>query len=408
MKVTCIGGGAASFFFAANASEMYPDADITILEQGKKYLSKVSISGGGRCNVTHHCFEPKELVKNYPRGEKVLLKPFKQFGPQDTIDWFAERGVKIKKEADGRMFPVTDSSQTIIDCLVNNCRKHGVKIDTGTKVTDIQLCEDKGKSHFITTLAGDEIETDVLFIGAGSSATIWKILKTQGFNIVDPVPSLFTFKITDKRLQGLSGISLDHVRLRIPGTPYAADGPMLITHKGLSGPAVLKLSAIGAHHFHEQNYNCDLSLDLRPDITDQTIKSWRDDNAKKLMGNHQVLGLPKRLTAQLIEIAELDGQKKYASISKKDMQSLIDLLKKSRFDIAGQNRFKEEFVTAGGIDHGEINFKNFSSNRYPNLFFAGEILNIDAVTGGFNFQAAWTGAYLAALGMRSVMPSDSV
>lgn len=408
MKITCIGGGAASFFFAANASEMYPGTDITILEQGNKYLSKVSISGGGRCNVTHHCFEPKELVKNYPRGEKVLLKPFKRFGPQDTIDWFAERGVKIKKEDDGRMFPITDSSQTIIDCLVNNCRKNGVQIKTGSKVIDIELSPDKNTQHTITTLKGERIETDVLYIGAGSSPSVWKLLKSQGFDIVNPVPSLFTFKISDKRLQGLSGISIDHVRLSIPGTPHVAEGPMLITHRGLSGPAVLKLSAIGAHHFHEHNYNCLLSVDLRPDVTDQTIKSWRDSNAKKLMGNHQVIGLPKRLSAQLIEVAELDGQKKYASISKKDMQSLIDILKKSRFDIGGQNRFKEEFVTAGGIDHSEINFKNFSSKRYPNLFFAGEILNIDAVTGGFNFQAAWSGAYLAALGLKSVMASDPV
>jgi len=402
MKIVCIGGGAASFFFAVQSSERFPDAEVTILEQGKKVLSKVSISGGGRCNLTHHCFDPNLLVENYPRGQKALLKPFKRFGPTETIEWFSKRGVKTKVEADGRMFPVTDSSQTIIDCLTNACKRNNVKIEIGSKVVDINLSEDNGKPHNVRLLNGVEHEADVLFVGAGSSMTIWKILQNRGMEIVSPVPSLFTFKINDARLKGLSGITLNSVGLSIPGTPHISDGPMLITHKGLSGPAILKLSARAAHYFHSCNYNCKLKIDFRPDVSEKEIKTWRDTEAKKLMGNHTVLGLPRRMAAQLLSIAELDGQKKFATLSKVEMQKLIDLLKKSTFQIEGQNRFKEEFVTAGGVHLDEINFKKFSSKRYPNLHFAGEILDIDAVTGGFNFQAAWTGAFIAAAGIEWV------
>jgi predicted Rossmann fold flavoprotein len=399
MKIVCIGGGAASFFFAVQVSEWIPDASVMILEQGKKVLSKVSISGGGRCNLTHHCFDPNLLIKNYPRGEEHLLEPFSKFGPKDTVEWFGSRNVKTKVESDGRMFPVTDSSQTIIDCFTRACRQNNVNIELGSKVVDIDIAAE-GSQHTIHTLNGNPIKADVLFIGAGSSNTIWNILQAKGLDIVAPVPSLFTFKIQDARLKDMSGISLQNVLLSIPGTKFISDGPMLITHKGLSGPAVLKLSARAAHYFHEHDYKCKLSIDFRADISEKDIKAWRDSNAKKLVGNHQVLGLPKRLSAQLINEAGLDGQKKFASISKKDMQDLIDILKKSKFEIQGQNRFKEEFVTAGGVDLSEIDMATFSSKKYPNLLFAGEILNIDAVTGGFNFQAAWTGAYLAAAGVR--------
>ena len=399
MKIICIGGGAASFFFAVQASERLPDADITILEQGKKVLAKVAISGGGRCNLTHHCFKPKELVKNYPRGEQVLLKPFKKFGPKDTIDWFESRGVKTKVEADGRMFPVSDSSQSIIDCLMNACKRNGVKIQMGSKVTDIKIDKDQSGPHEIELLNGINMQADILFVGAGSSMTIWKILGNRGFEIVSPVPSLFTFKIKDPRIENLSGITLPNVGLSIPGTNHVSDGPMLITHKGLSGPSILKLSARAAHYFHSCNYKCNLKIDFRPDITDKDIKAWRDSDAKKLMGNHTLLGLPKRLAAQLLQVAKLDGQKKYATLSKIEMQSLIDILKKTTLEIDGQNRFKDEFVTAGGVDLSEIDFNTFSSKRFPNVLFAGEILDIDAVTGGFNFQAAWTGAYIAAAGI---------
>jgi predicted Rossmann fold flavoprotein len=401
MKIICIGGGAASFFFAVQASEKYPEADITILEQGNKVLSKVAISGGGRCNLTHHCFNAKELVKNYPRGEEALLKPFKKFGPKDTIEWFESRGVKTKVEADGRMFPVSDSSQSIIDCLMQACKSKGVKIHMGSKVTDIAFNDNQNNVHEIELLNGNKLSADVLFIGAGSSLTIWKILEKRGFDIVSPVPSLFTFKIKDPRIESLSGITLPNVGLSLPGTAHVSDGPMLITHRGLSGPAILKLSARAAHYFHSCDYKCKLKVDFRPDITDKDIKSWRDTDAKKLMGNHTLLGLPKRLASQLLRVEGLDGQKKFATLSKKEMQTLIDVLKKTTLSIDGQNRFKDEFVTAGGVDLSEVDFNTFSSKRYPNVLFAGEILNIDAVTGGFNFQAAWTGAFLAAEGIES-------
>jgi len=395
MNVVCIGGGAASFFFAANAASRDSNIRITILEQGKSVLNKVLISGGGRCNLTHQCFNAAELIRNYPRGAQEMLGPFNRFGCANTIEWFESRGVATKTEADGRMFPESNSSQPVADCLQDACSEYGVKVWTSAKVLEIRPI-DGGQGGFELELRdGQKIKADKLFIGAGSSKQMWTILARLGHNIIPPVPSLFTFQIKDPRLDGLAGLSMPNVELRVKNQPVESDGPWLITHKGLSGPSILKMSARGARVFHEMGYKLELVVDFRPDLTEQDIKAWRDSEGKSLVGNHHLLGLPKRLLVSLLEHSKIDPQKKFASLSKKDMNGLIQLLKASEFSVLGQNRFKEEFVTAGGVDLREVDFGSFASKLIPNLLFAGEILNIDAVTGGFNFQAAWTGAFIA-------------
>lgn len=399
MNVICIGGGAASFFFACEASSLYPHVKITILEQGKNVLGKVLVSGGGRCNVTHNCTEPEELIKHYPRGGRELLGPFHRFGPQNTIDWFAQHGVKLKTESDGRMFPQSNSSQTILDCFKGICKKNGVIVQTQTKVKNIRPVNGGEGGYIVETLNDDTIQADKIFIAPGSSKGIWQVLEHLGHTIVPPVPSLFTFQIKDPRIENLSGVSLANVQIKTKTGGLTSEGPLLITHKGISGPAVLKMSAIGARLFNEADYKFEISIDFRPDIEVADIKHWRNSEAKKLVGNHHISDLPKRLFQSLLSHAKIDPQKKFASLSKKEMELLIVLLKKTSFQVIGQNTFKEEFVTAGGVDLAEVDFKRFSSRLIPNMHFAGEILNIDAVTGGFNFQAAWTGAFIAAQGM---------
>jgi len=401
MHVICIGGGAASFFFAAHASGLYPQMHFTILEQGQHVLGKVGVSGGGRCNVTHRCFDPTELVNHYPRGEQELLGPFYHFGPQQTVEWFANKGIILKSEEDGRMFPVTNSSQTIIDCFTSTCRHNGVVVHTSTKVKNIKPLNNGKEGFIVETLNSAPLKADKLFLAPGSSKPIWQVLEHLGLTVVSPVPSLFTFQIQDQRLGDLSGISVQNVELTVQHGKLFSDGPLLITHKGLSGPAALKMSARGARYFHDVNYNFELLVDFRSELSASDIKNWRDKEGKKLMGNHHVLGLPKRLCASMLAHSSLDPQKKFATLSNAEMDELINILKATSFQVTGQNRFKEEFVTAGGVDLKEINFNNFSSKLYPNMHLAGEILNIDAVTGGFNFQAAWTGAYIAAEGLLS-------
>ena len=395
MNIICIGGGAASFFFAANL-DCPPGTAITILEQGKQVLGKVAISGGGRCNVTHHCFDPNRLIEHYPRGTESLLQPFREFGPKNTVTWFEQRGVKLKVEADGRMFPVTDTSRTIVDALTKACRQNNVLIRTGTKVRNIKPVDSGKEGYTITLLNGEELHADVLFLAPGGSKQIWQVLEHMGHTIVPPVPSLFTFQISDHRLHDLAGISLPMVTVKVNDSSLNAEGPLLITHKGLSGPAILKLSAFGAREFHSRDYRFEITIDFSPQVQLQTIKHFRDTEGKKLLGNYQLLDLPRRLAQNLLASTALDLQKKYASASNAELETLYTAISRVIFQVTGQNRFKEEFVTAGGVDLSEIDLGNFSSKLFPNLHLAGEVLNIDGVTGGFNFQAAWTGAYLAA------------
>ncbi|MDX1478260.1 MAG: NAD(P)/FAD-dependent oxidoreductase [Saprospiraceae bacterium] len=401
MHVISIGGGAASFFFAAELVSRRQDCHVTILEQGTEVLNKVRISGGGRCNVTHHCFDPAALIDHYPRGGEELLAPFTQFGPRETVAWFEQRGVQLKAEADGRMFPVTDSSTTIIDCLTRSCGGGKVKVCTRSKVVNIRPVRDGMGGFAVHLLKGTPVHADRLFVAPGGSKQIWQVLGHLGMRIVDPVPSLFTFQIRDERIAGLAGVSVPDVRLAVEGMDLESRGPLLITHRGMSGPAILKMSAWGARALQAVRYQCSLIIDFLPELDYSAIRNWRDEHAKRLLGNHQVTGLPKRLNTRLLECAGLDGTKKFATLSNREMDLLCETLKSARFTVHGQNRFKEEFVTAGGVDLEEINLASFGSRRFPRMYLAGEVLNIDGVTGGFNFQAAWTGAWLAAQSLGS-------
>ncbi len=390
-KVAVIGGGAAGFFYAINKAIFDPKAQIIIYEQSKNVLNKVRISGGGRCNVTHACFDPRELVQSYPRGSKELLGPFNSFACGDTIAWFDERGIELKIEEDGRMFPITDSSQTIIDCFISECERLNIKIKTQCKVKNLILKEDR--KWQIDTTEGQEV-FDQVFLGTGSSPFFWNILKNLGHHIVDPVPSLFTFNIKDKSINNLPGISVPNAIVTIPEFKLEADGPLLITHWGLSGPAILKLSAWGARTLEQCNYKFSICIDWIPLISDEEIEMHKNSLGGIFIKDKNPFKLPNRLWQNLISDTSFQN-KRWADLTKIELAELISMLKNRAYSVNGKSTFKAEFVTAGGVDLREVNFKDFSSKILPNLYLAGEVINIDAITGGFNFQAAWTGSYLA-------------
>lgn len=393
-RVAVVGGGAAGFFYAINKAKFDPGAQVTIFEQGKNVLNKVRISGGGRCNVTHACFDPRELIQYYPRGEKELLGPFNSFDCGDTISWFYERGVELKIEEDGRMFPISDSSETIIECFLRECEQNNIQIFTGNRVYELTaIAGDKWK---LKTTSGWH-EFDQVFLGTGSSTFFWNLLERLGHRIIPPVPSLFTFNINDKCIQDLPGVSVLHASVSIPEKGLAADGPMLITHWGLSGPAILKLSAWGARELNQSDYNFDIIVDWLPMFTEEDIDSAKIGQGGKFLIDKNPFNLSNRLWQNLIRDQSY-STKRWADLTKQEVQQLIRDLKYRNCKVHGKSTFKSEFVTAGGVDLKEINFKNFSSKLYSNLYLAGEVINVDAVTGGFNFQAAWTGAYLAAKG----------
>jgi predicted Rossmann fold flavoprotein len=397
--IIIIGGGAAGFFTAINTAEMRPSLKIAILERGKEVLTKVKISGGGRCNVTHAEFIPKELSKNYPRGEKELLGPFHSFMTGDTLGWFEERGVAIKMEEDGRMFPTTDSSQTIIDCFTSEISK-----------LDIDLL----KSHPVKTIkkitTGWQIDTgketltaQAIVIATGSNPKIWKLLESLGHKIVPPVPSLFTFNIKDQRITDLPGVATE-ASIKVVGKKrkviLESEGPLLITHWGMSGPAILKLSAWGARLLEGLDYKFEIIVnwllyETEEDVVEQLLR-FKTKNAKQTLHKYAQFELPKRLWQTLLFASGISETEIWADISKKKLQNLANQLVASIFQVDGKSTFKEEFVTAGGVDLKEVNFKTFESKKQPNLYFAGEVLNIDAITGGFNFQNAWTGGYIVA------------
>lgn len=396
-KVCIIGGGAAGFFAAINHAALYPENNVILLEKTNKLLAKVKISGGGRCNVTHACFDAEELVQYYPRGSKELLGPFHHFHCSDTIEWFQSRSVELKTEEDGRMFPVTDSSQTIIDCLMNEASKQKVDIRLQTGVTEI---EKTGNSWKLYTTAG-LMEFDTIMLATGSSPLVWDMLKKTGHTIIEPVPSLFTFIIKHPVINNLPGISLKNVSVRIKNTNLETHGPLLITHVGLSGPAVLKLSAFGAFEFHAANYKATLEIDLSgngKDFVAGVIKETREAWGGKKVKNMPLFSIPQRLWQSILEYTQVE-EKNWADLSRKNIESLVKNITSLELVTSGKNTFKEEFVTAGGIDLAQVNMKTMESKILPGLFFGGEVLNIDAVTGGFNFQAAWTTGYLAARGI---------
>lgn len=393
--VIIVGGGAAGFFAAINIAEQNPTLKVAILERGKEGLQKVRISGGGRCNVTHAEFIPSELVLNYPRGEKELLGPFHQFMTGDTIEWFEKRGVELKIEEDGRMFPVSNSSKTIIDCFLNEAKKHHVEVLYNQAVTKLSEQE----QGFKITTKTEEFTCEKLLIATGSNPKIWSLLEDLGHTVSQPVPSLFTFNIKDERIRDIPGVVALNVEVKVPGTDLWSEGPLLITHVGMSAPSILKLSAFGAIELAKRNYKFDIEVNfIRQSLEDclELLKELKQQLAKKTVFKSTQFDLPKRLWQKLVLASQMTPETRWADLNKQQLESLAAQLTQAIFKVDGKSTFKEEFVTAGGINLKEINFKTFESKLHHNLYFAGEVINIDAVTGGFNFQNAWTGAYIAA------------
>lgn len=394
-KIIIIGGGAAGFFTSIVIAETNPNLDITILEKGDKVLQKVKVSGGGRCNVTHACFTPRELVEFYPRGKKELLGPFHQFMTGDTIEWFENHGVPLKIEEDNRIFPESNTSQTIVDCFTESAKKGGVQLELNQNVTKIE----KVNSQFIIHTNSDKFIADKLVITSGSNPKIWDLISNLGHKIIDPVPSLFTFNINDDRIKEIPGVSVPNATVKLLDSKFESSGPVLITHWGLSGPAILKLSAFGAIFLAEKNYQYSVEVNWlsKPASTVlQKLNILKRENPKKqIVLRSPFKDLPKRLWEKLVLASQIRQEQRWADVSNKQLDQLANQLTKSIFKAYGKTTFKEEFVTAGGVDLKEINFKRFESKLHQNLFFAGEVLNIDAVTGGFNFQNAWTSGFIA-------------
>lgn len=393
--IIIVGGGAAGFFSAINIVEKNPKLKVAILERGAEVLQKVRISGGGRCNVTHACFEPNELVKFYPRGEKELRGPFHQFCSGDTIAWFEKHGVELKIEDDGRMFPLSNSSQTIIDCFIQATIKLGIKVLTGQSVQSIFKKENVWKIE----TQNENYITEKLILATGSNPKIWEMLQSYGHAIINPVPSLFTFNIKDARIKELSGVAT-LATVKVKDTKLESTGPLLITHWGMSGPAVLKLSAWGARILNDKNYQFTIYVNWLHDMdladAEKKLKNLKLEHAKKAVSKKSPFELTNRLWESLVLASSIEANTKWADLSKIQLQNLSNQLTNGTFQVNGKSTFKEEFVTAGGIDLKEINFKTMESKLHENLYFAGEIVNIDAITGGFNFQNAWTSGFIVA------------
>ena len=393
LDIIIIGGGAAGFFAAINIAKQNPNLSIAILERGKTGLQKVKISGGGRCNVTHAEFIPSELIENYPRGKKELLGPFHRFMTGDTIAWFEERGIALKIEEDGRMFPVSNSSQTIIDCFLNEAKKYNVELLYNHSVKTVIINKDK----FIVKTTQGNLSANKIIMATGSNPKIWNLLSDLGHTIVSPVPSLFTFDIKDGRIKDIPGVVAKDVEVRVVDTDLISEGPLLITHVGMSAPSILKLSAFGAVELAKLNYNFKISVNfIRYDIEScvEYLKSAKQEYSKKTVLNSVQFDLPKRLWKKLVLVSNIQETERWADLNKVQLETLANQLTNAVFQVIGKSTFKEEFVTAGGVDLKEINFKTFESKRIPNLYFAGEVMNVDAVTGGFNFQNAWTSAFI--------------
>lgn len=393
--ILVIGGGAAGFFAAILAKEKNPILKIAILEKGKEVLQKVKISGGGRCNVTHHCFDAKELIKNYPRGYKELLSPFYSFGPQETIEWFAQKNIKIITEPDGRMFPASNSSQTIIDCFWDTAKSLEIEILTQNNVQ--KIFKNQENNWEIYTI-DKKFKAENILVATGSNPKIWSLFQEMNHEIIPPVPSLFSFNINDFKLQSLMGVSCN-VSLSIKETKLISNGQMLITHWGLSGPAILKLSAWGAVILNQKNYDFTLIvnwLNQPQESIKNDINHFKNNHPKKQVSAKIFPQFTQRLWEYLLELSMIDSSKKWADVSKNEINSLCNKLSHSEFLVTGKSTYKDEFVTAGGINLKNINFKTMESKVISNLYFAGEILNIDAITGGFNFQNCWTGASIFA------------
>ena len=398
-KLVVIGGGAAGFFCAINAARLQPELKVIIIEKTGKLLSKVKVSGGGRCNVTHSCFSMGEMVKKYPRGEKYLKKAFHHFFTTDTINWFLERGIETKTEKDGRMFPASNTSQTIIDCFLNEASRYDVAIEMNTEVVDVKFINNKW--HLATAL-DRIIETDFVCIASGGFMKVanaqW--LSTLGHTIAPPVPSLFTFNMPTNAITQLMGLSVENVSVKIAGEKLETDGPLLITHWGFSGPAILKMSAYAALILAAKNYDFTVIINWLPQYNENTLREKmqlvRFDMATTKVQNKNPFLLPTRLWEYLLEVTGIKEGIKWADLPAKEQNLLVKNLCLQSFKINGKTTFKEEFVTAGGVNTEEINVNTMESKLKKNLFFAGEVINVDGVTGGFNFQNAWTTGWIAA------------
>lgn len=404
MKIVVIGGGAAGFFGAIACANTHPHTEVILLEAGRQPLAKVRISGGGRCNVTHACFEPAQFVQNYPRGAKALRGAFSRFQAKDTVEWFTQKGVTLKTEEDGRMFPTTDSSETVVNCLIDAAKQAGVKIKTGARVAEIKVDSQTHQNRFKITLKSGEILTaDRLLLATGSNPSGYRWAEQLGHQITPPVPSLFTFNIADERLKDLAGISVNHAKIKLPQAQLEQAGPLLITHWGLSGPAVLKLSAWGARVLQDCRYQTPLVINWlpqsNPEVLRKELLAVKSQLPQRVISSSCPVMIPRRLWKQLTLAVGIDEQKRWAEVSNKVLNQLIKELTRGEYQINGKGVFKEEFVTCGGVSLKEVNFKTMESRCCPNLYFAGEILDIDGVTGGFNFQSAWTTGWLAGQAM---------
>jgi predicted Rossmann fold flavoprotein len=414
-NIAIVGGGAAGFFAAITAAEASPDCTVTIYEATAHLLAKVRVSGGGRCNVTHACFEPRELVKRYPRGGRELLGAFSRWQPRDTVAWFEARGVSLKTEEDGRMFPVTDSSQTIVDCLMSAAQKAGVVIRTNCGVKGVErgvpsalgLNASGGRvpPFKLTLTTGETVTADRLLLATGGnkSGAGFVIAAQFGHTIEPPVPSLFTFHVNDPRLKDLSGVSVEEATTAVTGTPLKERGPLLVTHWGLSGPAILKLSAWGARTLHDCGYQFTLRVNWAPEFTEETaraaLEAARAANPKKQVATWGPLGLPLRLWEKLVAAAGIAPGAIWNSTGNAALRALAAQVCAGEFAVDGKSLFKEEFVTCGGVRLAEVDFKTMESRLAPGLHFAGECLDVDGITGGFNFQNAWTTGHLAGMAM---------
>lgn len=404
-KLIVIGGGAAGFFCAVNAARMNPGLDVVILEKTKKLLSKVRISGGGRCNVTHACFDIDEMSKKYPRGSNFVKKLFHQFFTNDTINWFDQRGVKLKTENDGRIFPATNSSQTIIDVLMHEANRYNVTIRLNSEVREVDIKPgnaDNEPTFIVACSNGELLQADYLCIASGGypKSQMFEWLMKLGHSIEEPVPSLFTFNLPQHPITELMGVSVEYVRVKIAGTKLEQEGPLLITHWGLSGPVVLRLSAWAARQLAISNWQFSIVINWLPHYNEQSLvkefQRFRLELASQKMTQKNPFGLPNRLWEFFLHEVEVKEELRWADLPAKTQNKLTRLLCAYPAEINGKTTFKEEFVTAGGIRLNEIDANTMMSRKISNLFFAGEVMDVDAITGGFNFQHAWSSGYIAA------------
>ncbi len=404
-RLVVIGGGAAGFFCAVNAARMNPALQVTIIEKSSKLLSKVKVSGGGRCNVTHACFSIADMIKKYPRGGSFLKKAFHHFFTTDIIEWFKQRGIILKTETDGRMFPVSDSSQTIIDCLMKEANKYGVEILMNKEAKELSV---DSKGLWSVVCGQSSIESDYVCVASGGYPKIIQFgwLKNVTHTIEEPVPSLFTFNIPGNAITTLMGVVVENATVKIMGTKLTEQGPLLITHWGMSGPVILKLSAWGARELAVCNWQFAILVNWIPQYNENTLREkmqqFRFEIAAQKIVNRNPFALPNRLWEYLLQQSDITTALRWADLPAREQNKLIKNLCAQQFEVKGKTTFKEEFVTAGGIQLNEIDYNTMQSKKLPGLFFAGEVINVDGVTGGFNFQNAWTTGWVAAKAISSL------